>query len=373
MQKILVIGAGIIGLSIARALHKQGAGRIKVIERQQIGKEASFAAAGMLAPHVEAEQKDIFFNFCVESNKLYGAFVSEIFEETGIDVEFFSDGIIYLAFTEDDLEKLKHRYGWQSKAKIKVEFLQSQEIRKIEPFISPNVIAGLIYPEDGQVENRKLLFALEKSLHLSGVEIVQNTEVTNLIAQNGRIEAVETNKGEKIFADVIILATGAWTSLIKLNNRNLAFPEIKPIRGQMITFKTNKKFFEHVLHSPRGYVVPRKDGRILVGATAENVGFDKSVTNSGIEFLSDIGLEISPSLSKLKISDKWAGLRPMASDGLPVLGEFPEVKNLFVAAGHYRNGILLAPITAKILTEKIVSNSESEYLQAFSPSRFLIG
>lgn len=373
MQEILVVGAGIIGLSIARALHKEGAGRIKIIERQQIGKEASFAAAGMLAPHIEAKQKDVFFNFCVESNKLYGAFVSEIFDETGIDVEFFSDGIIYLAFTEDDLEKLKHRYRWQSKAKIKVEFLQSQEIRKIEPFISPDVLAGLIYPEDGQIENRKLLCALEKSLHLRGVEIVQNTEVTNLITQNGRIEAVETNKREKIFADVIILATGAWTSLIKLNNKNLTFLEIKPIRGQMITFKTNKKFFQHVLYSPRGYVVPRKDGRILVGATAENVGFDKSVTNSGIELLSDIGFEISPSLSNLKISDKWAGLRPMASDGLPVLGEFPEVKNLFVAAGHYRNGILLAPITAKILTEKIVNNSESEYLRAFSPFRFLVG
>ncbi|GIU82865.1 MAG: glycine oxidase ThiO [Acidobacteria bacterium] len=373
MQEILIVGAGIIGLSIARALRKEGVGRIKIIERKKTGKEASFAAAGMLAPHVEAERKDAFFKFCAESNKLYNEFVSEIFDETGIDVEFRANGIVYLAFTEDDLKKLKHRYEWQSKAKIKVEFLQAHEIRRIEPFVSPDVLAGLIYPEDGQVENRKLLAALERFLRSSGIEILQDTEITNLIARNSKIEAVETKKGERIFADVVILASGAWTSLIRLNNQSLTLSEIKPIRGQMIAFRTTKKFFEHVLYSPRGYVVPREDGRILVGATVEDVGFNKEVTNFGVDFLSDVGLEISPSLSNLKISEKWAGLRPMSSDGLPVLGEFPEVKNLFIATGHYRNGILLAPITAKVIAEKITKNVDSEYLRLFSPSRFLIG
>jgi len=372
MQEILIVGAGIIGLSIARALYKEGARKVKILERQEVGKEASFAAAGMLAPHIEAEQADVFFRFCNESNKLYSNFVSEIFEETGVDVEFISNGILYLAFTKEDLEKLQHRYKWQSSAKIKTEFLQANEIRKLEPFVSPDVIAGLIYPEDGQVENRKLLIALEKFLRLKHIEIIQNAEVTNLICEHNKIKAVELKNGEKLFADVVILTSGAWTSLIKLNKQQLSVPQIKPIRGQMISFQTPKRIFSHVIYSPRGYIVGRKDGRILVGATVENVGFDKSVTDSGISFLSDIGFEISPGLSNLKISDKWAGLRPMSSDGLPILGELPEAKNLFIATGHYRNGILLAPITAKILAEKITKNLDSEYLQAFSPSRFLL-
>ncbi len=147
-------------------------------------------------------------------------------------------------------------------------------------------------------------------------------------------------------------------------------PAVKPIRGQILGFRSAKRLFRMVIYSPRGYLVPRLDGRILAGATVEDVGFDKSLTASGIDTLRENALEIAPSLVNLAPSEKWVGLRPFAADGLPVLGSFPEIENLFVATAHYRNGILLAPKTAEVLADKIVGNVESEYLRIFSPRRF---
>ena len=147
-------------------------------------------------------------------------------------------------------------------------------------------------------------------------------------------------------------------------------PKVKPIRGQMIAFHTAKRLFQKVIYSPRGYLVPRADGRILAGASVEDVGFDKNTTESEIALLRENTLEIAPSLVNLEVAEKWAGLRPLAADGLPILGSFPQVENFFVATAHYRNGILLAPLTAKILAENIVDNKNSDYLKIFGSERF---
>ena len=147
-------------------------------------------------------------------------------------------------------------------------------------------------------------------------------------------------------------------------------PAVKPIRGQIMSFRTAKRLFEKVIYSPRGYLVPRLDGRILAGATVEDVGFDKSVTTGGTDFLRENALEIAPCLVNLEPGESWAGLRPFAADGLPILGAFPEIENLFIAAAHYRNGILLAPKTAEIIANAIWGNTESKYLKIFSPRRF---
>ncbi|NJM52969.1 MAG: FAD-dependent oxidoreductase [Blastocatellia bacterium] len=160
------------------------------------------------------------------------------------------------------------------------------------------------------------------------------------------------------------MATGAWTSLIK---SDIALPKVKPIRGQMISYQTAKRMFGKVIYSPQSYLIPRRDGRILVGATSEDIGFDKSVTNLANEILRERALEIAPSLVNLKISESWTGLRPFTADGLPILGEIAE--NLFIATAHYRNGILLAPATGKLLAEKVVNNKDSRYFEAFSPNR----
>jgi len=367
MQDVLIIGGGVIGLSIARELRKKGSQKITILERGKIGQESSFAAAGMLAPNAETERKDDFTEFCAESLNLYPDYAEEIHAETGIDIELDRNGTLYLVFTEEDAQEISRRYNWQKRAGLRVEHLTARETLRAEPFVSPDVRESLFFPNDWQVENRRLLRGLHKYAELNRIKIVENAQIVTLLIENNRIIGAET-VNEKFLAPIVVLATGAWTSLIKAEN--FILPQVKPIRGQMISFQTAKRLFQKVIYSPRGYIVPRADGRILVGATVEDVGFDKSMTDAGTEFLRETALEISPGLGNLEIHEKWVGLRPFAADGLPIIGAFAEVENLFIATAHYRNGILLAPLTAKIMAEKIAENLDSEYLEIFSPQKF---
>lgn len=364
-EEILIIGGGVIGLAIARSLKKLGAGHITILERGSVGRESSYAAAGMLAPQAETDKLDDFFHLCHESNRLYPQFAAELLDETGIDIELDRSGTLYLAFTDEDVKEINRRYVWQKGAGLEIEYLTADLIRQNEPFVSPDVREGLFFPNDWQVENRKLLLALQKFAELNAIQIVENTKVKNLIVKNGKAVGAETETGN-FAADSVILTTGAWTSLVKVNDSDLPF-KVKPIRGQILSLQAAKRFFRHVIYSPRGYIVPRMDGRILTGATVEDAGFDKSVTEAGIDFLLEHALEIAPSLVNLEIIEKWSGLRPFAADGLPVLGALPEAENLLVATAHYRNGILLAPITAQTVADKAIKNVESRYLEIFSP------
>jgi glycine oxidase len=368
-SEILIIGGGVIGLALARSLKKLGARSITILERgSSVGRESSFAAAGMLAPQAETDKLDDFFDFCHESNKLYPQFAAELLDETGIDIELDRSGTLYLAFSDEDVREINRRYLWQKGAGLPVEYLTAEEIRRSEPFVSPDVREGLFFPNDWQVENRKLLLALQRFAALNEIQVIENAEVKNLIVKDGKATGAQTETAE-FAAETIVLTAGAWTSLVKVNNLDLPF-QVRPIRGQILSFQAARRFFRHVVYSPRGYLVPRLDGRILAGATVEDVGFDKSVTQAGIEFLLEHALEIAPSLANLEINDKWSGLRPLAAaDGMPVLGALhAEAENLFAATAHYRNGILLAPATAETLAAKIVKNVESRYLQIFSPA-----
>ena len=368
---ILIVGGGVIGLSLAREMRKKGVEKISILERNSAcGAEASSAAAGMLAPHAECDETDDFYYFCNQSIALYPNFASELLDETGVDIELDRNGTLYLAFTETDSREIRARFERQKKSDFPVEYLSATDARKTEPFVSPDVREGLFFPDDWQVENRRLLHALEKFAEFSGIEIYTNAEIKNLLVENGKVVGAQTET-EKFYAPVVVLATGAWTSLVKAGAGNLSLPlEIKPIRGQMISFHTAKRLFSKVIYTPRGYIVPRADGRILSGATVEDAGFDKSLTEAGVEFLRQNAFEISPSLANLEINEKWAGLRPFAADGLPILGALAEIENLFVATAHFRNGILLAPLTAEILSDKIIENTDSKYLDVFSPRRF---
>ncbi len=365
MNKVLIIGGGVVGLSIARNLHKKGLTQITILERGLIGNEASYAAAGMLAPQAEADKKDDFFDFCQASLNLYPQLSQELTDETGINIELDKSGTLYLAFTENDVKEINNRYAWQKNHNLSVEKLSANDVRKIEPFISPDVVEGLFFQNDWQVENRKLVAALQKFCELNKVEIIENTEVLSLLSKNGKIIGVET-LNKKFLAETVILATGAWTSFIKTDDFSL--PKVKPIRGQMISFQTAKRLFSKVIYSPRGYIVPRQDGKILSGASVEDVGFENQTTDKIIEELSFNAFEISTSLSNLPITEKWSGLRPVSVDNLPIICEIAE--NVFIATAHYRNGILLAPITAEIIANKIANSINSKYLDIFHTNRF---
>jgi glycine oxidase len=373
---VLIVGGGIIGLSLARRLRQQGVEKIVILEKNSAcGMEASSAAAGMLAPQAEADRADLFFNFCRESRDLYPQFAAELISETGVDIELDRTGTLYLAFNETDAAELEKRYAWQTRSDLPVEKLTAKEILEIEPNISPNVLFGLRFPLDWQVENRKIIEALK--LQFNETNPTQNSNhqhvfqetVKSLIFENNKVIGVETNAGN-IFASQVVIASGAWTSLIKDKFDLLSSLNVAPVRGQVIAFNGADKLFRHVIYTPRGYIVPRRNGRVLVGATVEDAGFENITTDAGKSALLSTASEISRSFEKMHPTDLWSGLRPFVADSLPVLGEFTEIENLLIATAHYRNGILLAPKTSEILADKITRGSASEHLEAFNPRRF---
>jgi len=346
---VVVIGGGVIGLAIARALALRGVRDVCLVERAGLGTEASFAAAGMLVPQAEADAADDFFALACRSRDLYPSFAASLREETGIDVELDTTGTLYLALSEHDQEEIEKRYEWQTRAGLLVERLSAAAARELEPCISDATLGALRFPNDIQIENRRLLSALANSVKNLGVTITTETSVDSLIIEGSRLRGVQTSRG-LINCAVAVVAAGTWSSFIKPT------PLIEPVRGQMVCLEAKPQLTRHVIYSPRGYIVPRQDGRLLVGSTSERVGFAKFVTSGGISTILRNAQEISPAVSSLRIVDTWAGLRPRAADGLPVLGPCGEIDGLFYATGHYRNGILLAPLTGELISEAIVSS-----------------
>lgn len=336
-----------------------------LIERSSLGTEASFAAGGILAPQAEANARDEFFELACRSRDLYPDFAAALSEETGIDVELDSTGTLYVAFTAGDLSEIEKRYEWQLKAGLAVEKLTAAQARELEPCIGEAVQGALRFPHDTQVENRRLLNALVNSVDKLKVNIAAETNVESVDIERGRIKGVQTSRGF-VSCKTVIVAAGTWSSAIE----HARTPKIEPVRGQMICFDAKPQLARHVIYSPRGYLVPRHDGRLLAGSTSENAGFTKQVTAGGISHILANAHEISPKISTLPIVDTWSGLRPRAADGLPVLGPCDEIDGLFYATGHYRNGILLAPVTGELIAEAVVSGRISPLLAAFSPNRF---
>ena len=366
---VVIIGGGVIGLTIARALAQRGVRELTLIERGQPGAEASWAAGGILAPQVEVDHQDGFFQLACASRDLYPDFAEALKEETGVDVELDITGTLCLGFTPSDEAELRHRYQWQRSEGLAVEWLTGDEARRWEPCLSADVNCALRFPNDFQIENRRLIGALVRANEELGIQFVTGSTVNSLRIEHQSVRGVETSSGF-VTAPVVIVAAGAWASLIKSADAKLPAIGIEPVRGQMLCFAAQPKITSHVLYSSRGYLVPRRDGRMLAGSTAEHVGFDKRTTITGVEAIKSMAVEIAPETAALSMIDSWAGFRPRAKDGLPVLGPCEGIEGLFYATGHYRNGILLAPITGKVIADAIVDGIVPESLKAFSPDRF---
>lgn len=367
-SEVLIIGGGVIGLSIARELHKQGAKRISIIEKGICGEESSWAAAGMLGPQAEADTGGPFFDMTLASRDLYPDLATELQAETGMDIGLDRAGTLYFAFSDEDVRALRDRYEWQKGAGLPVELLTADEARRAEPFASPSVREALFFPGDWQVDNRKLLAALRRYVEINGIQIIEKTPVERLIVEGNQVVGVEAANAE-IRGEQTVLATGAWTSLIKVGVAVMPF-KVEPVRGQIIAFHTAKQFFKHVVYTRRGYIVPRADGRILAGSTTEFVGFQKANTDTAEASLREIASEIAPSIGGLAVADHWSGLRPHATDGLPVLGSIAGIEGLTIATAHYRNGILLAPLTARIVADRLIGGVDHPAFTVFGPDRF---
>jgi glycine oxidase len=363
----LVIGAGIVGLSAARMLAAAGR-RVLVLERHRVGAEASSAAAGMLAPQGEAEPGWPLLDLALRARDFHVGLAAALENETGLSVELSRRGTFHIAFTEAEEARLQARGEWQRARGLEAHAISARELREAEPNLNGAARAGLYLPGDYSVDNVRLTRALAVSAVARGASLVCGRAVTHLLVEQGAVIGVQAG-GETFRAPVVINAGGAWAGQLA---GDPAPPVVEPVRGQLLALEMAPPPLRHAVVSPRGYVVPRMDGRLIVGSTSERAGFDKSVTAAGLRTLLDIALEIAPVLGDVRVADSWAGLRPATPDGLPVVG-CGAVTGLFHAAGLYRNGILLGPLVGEIVAGLVMGQPAPVDLSAFAPGRFAGG
>lgn len=369
----VVIGGGVIGCAIAWRLAQAGM-KIVVLERGEVGREASHAAGGMLVPLAEADEADDLFHLCVASRAMYADFARELQQASGINIEYRTEGTLYLSLTDQDDEELERRWQWQRAAGLNVKRLNADCARKLEPQVNDRLRWALKFPDDHQVNNRQMMKALHIAAQNAGVEFRTQTEANRLLIESQaggkQVIGVQTPRGEVRSGNVIV-AAGCWSSLLSSANETL-LPNLKvePVHGQMVAVEMPAPPVNHIIYSCRAYVVPRLGGVLIAGSTSDKFGFEKRVTAGGMASIIERAKEILPGVGELTIAETWSGLRPRASDGLPVIGVDDSVAGLVYATGHYRNGILLTPVTAKAVSEIILMGESSIALSAFSPVRF---
>ena len=360
--KVIVIGGGIIGCAIARELAGAGC-RVTLLERGKVGSEASSAAAGILCPQLEAEGPSPLLDLGLGSLALYADFVEAVRRETGIDAELDTAGTIVPDLTRDDVLTSERVFRWQHEAGLPIERLSAEEIAGLEGHLSGSILGGIFFPKTGRVNPVSLTRALALSARARGVDIREGCPVVSLRTTGERIIGADLADGQILEADSTVLASGAWSSALVPKIRI----QVVPVRGQMLVFETHRPPRRHVLVTPRAYLAFRRDGSVLVGSTTELAGFEKRVTPKAMMKLIASAMALDPTLESADFAGAWSGLRPGTSDGLPLIG--PVLPGLVTATGHYRNGILLAPITAALITESILRGQTSFSLEPFSPLR----
>lgn len=366
---VLIVGGGVVGCAAAYELAKAGL-RVTVIERGEPGCEASGAAAGMLAPQGETSAPGPFLDIGMASKALYPPLAEELRERSGLDIEYQCRGALHLFLDAGDESLGRSACEWQRAHGLSAELLGREELLKLEPHVAPEVRGALFLPDDHWVNNQRLVTALVQAGAELGVEWRRETQVRGLIVEGDRVTGVSLGESTLHSAGCLV-AAGAWSGSV-LKSAGCSLP-VAPVRGQMMALRQLPRLVSHVLHQKGHYMVPRADGDLIVGSTMEWAGESARVTAEAIRELLDFALQAVPSLGGAPIARTWAGLRPWAPDGLPALGAWPGIEGLFVATGHFRNGILLAPITARLMRELIVDGAPSINLNPFRPDRFARG
>jgi glycine oxidase len=370
MRDVIVAGAGVIGLSIAHAIASEGKS-VLVLDPGEVADASSWAAAGMLAPLSEADRPDPLFKLSVASLRLYREWAVLLREQSGIDPEYEESGLLCLASSEDALEKLKRRSKWQTDAGFDTEMLTPEEIRYREPNLTLPVVGGIHMPGEHQVTPRRLLEALHGACCSKTVEIRRGERVREILRQGSRVHGVRTDS-DSIMADCVVIASGVRSPEI---TGLLPSLDIVPRKGQILSLSTPTRIFRKLIRWEHAYAIQRQGGELVVGATNEDAGFDRSITPAGIGGLLSRVQQLSSCTAVLAIKEMWAGLRPATPDGLPILGYAAPTGpcsdgGLIYATGHYRNGILLAPITASIVAALVEKRSPPLPLEPYAASRF---
>ena len=359
---IVIIGGGIIGCAIAYELAQRQV-RVLLIEKaSRLGTEASWAGAGILTSHASTHEP--YPELCRASLEMYPSLATRLKDETDIDIEFIRSGTLSVFFDEAEASGMISLAERRVSRGFTAEVLSPEQAWELEPVLSRNVAGAVLFPEDGHVRNPKMVIALAKSAAKHGTEFLLGNPVTGFVRKNHRVIGAIVN-GEAVHADAFVIAAGCWSSHLTIL---LDYPmSIVPAKGQIVLLETILSFMQRTIDGLGIYIVPRTDGKILLGATVEFVGYDKTTSVDGVKQMIDAAVVIAPELAQSAFVQTWAGLRPYYKNG-PCLGYIPGYDNVVLASGHFKNGILLAPVTGKLIAELLTAERTTLSLKPFAPS-----
>ncbi len=363
---IIVIGAGVIGCAIAHELARRGAS-VEIVDDRPPGMGATQASAGVLAPFIEAREGNPLLELAVRSLDLYDEFIERVSADSGIAVPYRRTGTLDVALDDQDLETLRTTASVLERRGVPARMLSAQAVRSEEPHLAESVVGGLVIDAHGFVAATELTRALAAAARRSGAQLLEPNRVRSIASQQGDV-VVETDKGS-LSAGAAVLAAGSWSGSIAIDGVSATVP-VRPVRGQLLHLSWRGVLLRRVTWSSRCYLVPWDDGTLLVGATAEDVGFDERATAAGVRDLLEAACDITPHAWGAGFSGARVGLRPATRDGLPIIGASRQLPNLTYATGHFRNGILLAPLTATLVADALLDNRLDAALQALTPARF---
>jgi glycine oxidase len=369
LPRVAIIGAGVAGLGIGWRLADAGC-RVTVFERGEAGHGASWAAAGMLAAGLEAEPgEEPLLELNLESQRLWPAFRDQLEAVAGSAIGYRAEGTLAVALTRDDVERLRFSFEFQRDLGVELAWLSVADARRREPHLRPGLAAAVFSPHDHQVDNRRLTVALRAAFLNAGGELREHIDVTGLDVEAGRVRGVVVD-GERHAADKVVLAAGAWSALLE-GLPDAACPPVRPVKGQMLSLRMNPEHpvLRHVLWAPKGYLVPRGDGHLIVGGTVEERGFDQELTAGGVLALLEAAWRALPVVENLPIAEFWVGFRPTSRDDAPILGP-TSVEGVVLATGQHRNGILLTPIMALMVSEVVLTGRVPASIREFTIDRF---
>ncbi|TDC62106.1 glycine oxidase ThiO [Actinomadura sp. GC306] len=369
-MEIVIIGAGVVGL--ATGWRAAAAGAAVTLVDPAPGGGASSVAAGMLTPVSEVTYgEEPLLRLGLDSRDRYGAFVAELEEATGLETAYRTDGILQVAFDSDDLTYLDDLRRFQESLGIAAEALTGRECRRVEPMLAPGVRGGLLAPRDGSVDPRRLTAALLAAAEKAGARLVRQ-RATGVTVANDTAAGVRLDDGTVLPADRVLLAAGPWSGDLAGLPPGVV-PPVRPVKGQVMRLRTRLPFLGRatrgLVKGSSVYLVPRADGEIVLGATQEELGFDTRVTAGGLWELLRDARELLPGITELEFAEVSAGLRPGSPDNAPVLGP-SALPGLVIGTGHFRNGILLTPVSADILSAMLLDGPVPDVAAPFSPDRF---
>ncbi|AZN41134.1 glycine oxidase ThiO [Paenibacillus albus] len=370
-EHVIVMGGGVIGLSCAFELRRRGY-EVTVLEIRQCGGQASGAAAGMLAPFSEnVEGPDAFFQLCLESLRLYPQWQADVKKASGLTFEYTNSGSLYAAYHDADLLVLEGRLHWQREHGSSGRIVEGEELQRLEPHLAKNVRAALYTPEESHLYAPHYVKAIEEACRLMGVHIHEQLEQLTVSEWKQEIRVAAAD-GRVFGGNRLVVCSGAWAQELQ-ETFGIRIP-VYPIRGQICAYDAGGDGgalpVQHMVFCNQGYLVAKENGTLVCGASEDVAGFDTSVTDRGIERLRKWNKQLMPDLEHRVPFHRWAGLRPSTQDGFPLLGPLHASDRVIMAAGHYRNGILLSPATAMFVADCLDGKQTADRRQAFSPERF---